>query len=263
MARSLECPHKGRNIRSSAFYIECCFHYLHLGLNALLVINHYLHLIHNRVFLRPLFSEMCIYLLMSTCVLYSEPIPLSVCALFPSLYVLMQLFRINTAFKLLELLSFKGIFMRRKKSLSLIWFKHFQRNQTAKSSLEMLSHFWSGRKLSRQKRCAAAAAAAAARCTRGWPTRTTFSNRSSHMFCVCVADKTVLASEFLHPVYQNPTLTCSLMVCLWCWCEIWLKVRMYTQLNSQAGPSLKMDAELKVVQTSKTLFGTALSLDLL
>lgn len=102
------------------FYIECCFHYLHLGLNALLLINYYLHLIHNRMFLRPLFLEACIYLLVCMCVLYSEPIPLSVCALFPSLYVLMQSFRINTAFKLLELLSFKAIFMRRKKYLSLI-----------------------------------------------------------------------------------------------------------------------------------------------
>lgn len=48
---------------------------------------------------------------------------------FSSLYVMMHLFRINTVFKLLELLSFKGIFMRWKKSLSLILFKYFQPQQ--------------------------------------------------------------------------------------------------------------------------------------
>lgn len=128
--------------------------------------------------------EMCIYLPMCTCVLHSESFPSVFVHFSLSLCVLMQLFRINTAFKLLELLSFKGIFMRRKKSLSLIWFKYFQRNQTAKSSLEMLSHFWTGRKLSRQN--AAAAAAAAARCTRGWLTRSTFSHHSSpYVLCLC------------------------------------------------------------------------------
>lgn len=85
------------------------------------------------------------------CVSYSNP-TVPVFLQFSSLHVMMQLFRINTAFKLLELLSFKGIFMRRKKSLSLIWFKYFQPQQKLNSQklIRNAESFLVGEKLSRQ-----------------------------------------------------------------------------------------------------------------
>lgn len=65
---------------------------------------------------------------------------------------MMHLFRMNTPFKLLELLSFKGIFMRRKKSLSLIWFKYCQSQQKLHSQklIKNAESFLVGEELSRQ-----------------------------------------------------------------------------------------------------------------
>lgn len=54
---------------------------------------------------------------------HTTPLIVVVVADLPSVHVMMEFFRINNVFKLLELLPFKGIFMRWKNSLSIISFK--------------------------------------------------------------------------------------------------------------------------------------------
>ena len=94
----------------------------------------YKHFIRNQVFsiyrhLKLITLHRKVFLISQCmCVSYLNPF-VSVLLQFVSLYVMMQLFRINSALESLELLSFKGIFMRRKKSLSLIWFKYCQPQQ--------------------------------------------------------------------------------------------------------------------------------------